>query len=80
MKVKINHVYKHFKGDYYLVVDTAIDSETGKEVVIYRQLYEDGRLYVRDKEMFESKVDHEKYPNVKQKYRFELQKIESKNK
>lgn len=76
-ELKINRVYKHFKGDYYLVEDVAKDSETNKEVVIYRKLYDDGSLWVRDKEMFLSEVDHNKYPNVKQKYRFELQEIKS---
>ncbi len=80
MRIYKNHVYKHFKGDYYLVVDVAIHSETKEEMVLYRGLYEDGKLYVRPKKMFLSKVDKKKYPNVSQEYRFELQEIESKNK
>ncbi len=78
MKVIRNRVYKHFKGDYYLVEDVAFDSETQEEMVIYRKLYEDGSLWIRPKKMFLSEVDHEKYPNVEQKYRFELQEITSK--
>ena len=76
-ELKINRVYRHFKGDKYLVVGSAIHSETGEEMVLYRQLYGEGKLYARPIEMFLGEVDHEKYPSVKQKYRFELQNIRS---
>ena len=77
MGIKIKGIYKHFKGDYYLVEDIAIHSETNEKMVVYRKLYEDAGLYVRPYEMFLEKVDKEKYPNVTQEYRFELQDIKS---
>ena len=71
-KLKINGIYRHFKGDYYLVLDVVIDSETNEEMVLYQGLYGECVKYVRTKNMFLSEVDHEKYPNVIQKYRFEI--------
>ena len=77
MEVIKNRIYRHFKGDYYIVVDIAIHSETGEKLVLYRSLYGDGVLYARPYDMFISKVDKEKYPNAEQEYRLELQTIES---
>jgi len=46
---------------------------------VYRQLYGDNKLYIRPLDMFLSKVDKEKYPNVKQEYRFEYMSIPKEN-
>ena len=72
----VHGVYRHFKGGMYMVEDVAFDSETEGKVVLYRALYGDGKLWVRPLEMFISEVDHKKYPDVKQKYRFELTEME----
>lgn len=79
-ELKINGIYRHFKGDYVLVIDVALDSETLEKYVIYRELYGDNILWIRPVDMFLSEVDHKKYPDISQKYRFELQDIKSVNK
>ena len=75
--IQIGRIYRHFKGDYYLVEAVAKDSETNTDMVIYRKLYGDGELWVRPLSMFLSKVDRDKYPAVSQEYRFQLQEIPS---
>jgi len=69
---KIKGIYKHFKGELYLLEDVAIDSETRRKYAVYRGLYGDAPLYVRPLDEFLSEVDHKKYPDTEQKYRFEL--------
>lgn len=70
-------VWRHFKGTTAKVITLAKHSETGEELVIYECSGNEGKTnhtdgtYARPKDMFLSEVDHEKYPDVKQKYRLE---------
>ena len=75
-EIKIGKVYKHFKNKLYIVLDIVNDCESNndvelKKIVIYQALYGEGLKWARPYDMFNSEVDHEKYPDVKQKYRFE---------
>ncbi len=70
MEVVVGGTYKHFKGTLHKVIAVAKHSETLEEMVVYT--HEDtGEVWVRPYDLFTSKVDREKYPEVEQEYRFE---------
>lgn len=72
---KAADVVKHFKGNLYVIVGIAKEATNSDELrdkVVYRRLDGTGELWVRDLDEFNSEVDHEKYPDATQKFRFEL--------
>ena len=70
--IKIGGIYKHFKDKYYVILDIVTDCEDiNNKIVIYKALYGENKVWARNYDDFISEVDHNKYPEVIQKYRFE---------
>ena len=71
--------WKHFKGNCYMILAVGHHSETKEQLVVYYDLTGKNSTLanpcIRPLDMFMSEVDHDKYPNVKQKYRFEKMKL-----
>lgn len=71
-KPKKGEIYRHFKGNVYEILAIAKHTETMEEMVVYHEVDGDA-VYARPLDMFVSKVDKDKYPDISQEYRFELQ-------
>jgi len=53
--------YRHFKGKEYQLLFTALHSETGEEMVVYRALYGEGGVWVRPAAMWEEEISRDGY-------------------
>lgn len=80
--LRVGMVVRHFKRELnkpedeknkylYKIIDIAEHTETKELLVIYQGMYGEYGTYARPIKMFTSEVDKEKYPDIKQKYRFE---------
>lgn len=79
-KIELNSIYRHFKGNYYLVKEIALSSETLEEYVVYQALYGERKIYIRKLDMFLEPIDVNREDNItKQTYRFEIADFDKEN-
>ena len=78
--IQAGDIVQHFKREWvspetseylYKVLAVAYHTENGEKLVIYQALYAPFKICARPYDMFMSEVDREKYPDIRQKYRFE---------
>lgn len=66
-------VVKHFKGNFYLILDVHVQhTETNERMIYYKSLYGECKTYIRPAKMFIEKCTIEQYKQYEQQYRFEL--------
>ena len=75
-EIHVGEIYRHFKGNRYEVIALGMNADTRESVVVYKALYGEGRVFVRSYAGFVSEVNRKKYPDARQKYRFELEGAE----
>ena len=78
--IQVGNIVQHFKREWvspetseylYKILAVAHHTENGEKLVIYQALYAPFKICARPYDMFMSEVDREKYPDIRQKYRFE---------
>ena len=80
-RIRVGDVVRNFKREtvtdgsqryLYRVLAFARHTETDEELVVYEALYPPFGVWCRPRAMFEGEVDRAKYPEIRQRWRFEV--------